>query len=364
MKIFNKEINWKFANFIEINKSSFDKFTSIIEVIIDNIGSIWIEEFLIRPWNKIIVNNGKNNLVDFEDFSISWDDIINFYIFAHLFKYDELTDTILKEVKDKVESSLSVSNWNWLIVTNIWWHDFRISAYLSKWVLNLSIRILTKKPLDLKDINFPKVALQKFIEDIDKDSFWNLFLISGPPWNWKSTTLISLITAVSNKFDFRIETLEDPSEYTYPEDVLIIQREYWIDFMDYTKAVENILTKKVDLIIVPEIRTKEMYSAVLKLLDSWFNVIWTIQSKSIEWCVSKFKTNWLDFIWADKLMLSNLKWFLEQRLYSEWNKKEIDYQLLVIPEQLRLSYDKLWDSTEFNWFYDFNNWSFRFKKTD
>jgi len=96
-----------------------------------------------------------------------------------------------------------------------------------------------------------------------------LVLAVGPSGAGKSTTLASMIDYRNNHDVSHIVTIEDPIEYVIEHKRSIVnQRELGSDTNSYHKALKNALRQSPDVIMVGEIRDREMVENVLEFSDT------------------------------------------------------------------------------------------------
>lgn len=136
--------------------------------------------------------------------------------------------------------------------------SFRVNIYRQR---NNPAIVIRRIPISIPtpdDLKLP-AALKTII-----DQKQGLILISGPTNSGKSTTLASLIDYRNQRHDGHIITLEDPIEYVYkPAKSIISQREIGIDTLSYEIALKNALRQTPDLIMIGEVRDKDiMYRAI------------------------------------------------------------------------------------------------------
>jgi twitching motility protein PilU len=96
-----------------------------------------------------------------------------------------------------------------------------------------------------------------------------LVLVVGPSGAGKSTTLASMIDYRNTNDISHIVTIEDPIEYVIEHKRSIVnQRELGVDTKSYQNALTNALRQSPDVIMVGEIRNREMMENVLEFSDT------------------------------------------------------------------------------------------------
>jgi len=108
-----------------------------------------------------------------------------------------------------------------------------------------------------------------------------LVLVVGPSGAGKSTTLASMIDYRNNNDVSHIITIEDPIEYVIEHKRSIVnQRELGIDTNSYHNALTNALRQSPDVIMVGEIRNREMIENVLEFADTGHLCLTTLHANN------------------------------------------------------------------------------------
>ncbi|MCI0505202.1 MAG: PilT/PilU family type 4a pilus ATPase [Gammaproteobacteria bacterium] len=108
-----------------------------------------------------------------------------------------------------------------------------------------------------------------------------LVLVVGPSGAGKSTTLASMINYRNHNDISHIITIEDPIEYIIEHKRSIVnQRELGVDTNSYHNALMNALRQSPDVIMVGEIRDREMMENVLEFSDTGHLCLATLHSNN------------------------------------------------------------------------------------
>jgi len=108
-----------------------------------------------------------------------------------------------------------------------------------------------------------------------------LVLVVGPSGAGKSTTLASMIDYRNQNDISHIITIEDPIEYVIEHKKSIVnQRELGVDTNSYHNALVNALRQSPDVIMVGEIRDREMMENVLEFSDTGHLCLATLHSNN------------------------------------------------------------------------------------
>lgn len=171
-------------------------------------------------------------------------------------------------------------------------------------------RIITEIP------NFEQLRLPKILEGLVLQKR-GLVLITGMTGSGKSTTLASMVDYRNRHQDGHIITIEDPIEYFHEHKKSVItQREVGVDTESYATAMKNSLRQRPDVILVGEIRDREVMEQALTIAETGHLCLATIHTnnsyQAIERIVNLFPE---DFHAQIRLNLSlNLQAIISQRL--------------------------------------------------
>ncbi|KKU11405.1 MAG: Pili biogenesis protein ATPase [Parcubacteria group bacterium GW2011_GWC2_45_7] len=152
---------------------------------------------------------------------------------------------------------------------------FRVNLYYTRKSLSASFRLISSNIQTLEELNIPNF-IRKYI-DIPQ----GLILLTGPTGEGKTTTLVSLINEINNKYSRHIITIEDPIEYIYPKSKSVVsQRELHEDTHSWNIALKSALREDPDVILVGEMRDFETIQLVLTAAETGHLVFSTLHSNS------------------------------------------------------------------------------------
>ena len=136
-------------------------------------------------------------------------------------------------------------------------------------------RILPNKIPELKTLGLPS-------EILDLSTYKSgLILITGKTGSGKTTTIASLIQALSEGARKHVVTLEDPIEYTFAHSKSIFnQREIGADTLDLDNAMKSILRQDADICLLGELRDKNSIETALRLSETGHLVFATLHTSS------------------------------------------------------------------------------------
>jgi len=188
---------------------------------------------------------------------------------------------------------------------------YRINVLRQRQNPALVIRRIVSKIPSFGDLRLPvlleKLALEKR----------GLILVTGMTGAGKSTTLASIINYRNHHDAGHIITIEDPIEYFHEHKKCVVtQREVGVDTDSYAIALKNSLRQRPDVILVGEIRDREVMEQAIMASETGHLCLSTLHTsnayQSIERIVNLFPEEYSSQI---RLSLStNLKAIVSQRL--------------------------------------------------
>ena len=188
---------------------------------------------------------------------------------------------------------------------------FRVNALRQRQSPALVIRRIISKIPSFSDLLLPKVLEGLALEKR------GLVLLTGMTGSGKSTTLASMIDFRNTMQEGHIITIEDPIEYFHDHKKSVItQREVGVDTESYAVALKNALRQRPDVILVGEIRDREVMEQALMASETGHLCLATIHTnnayQAIERIVNLFPEDYGQQI---RLSLSaNLKAIISQRV--------------------------------------------------
>lgn len=188
---------------------------------------------------------------------------------------------------------------------------FRVNVLRQRQFPALVIRRIVSKIPTFEELHLPPLMGQLAMERR------GLILVTGMTGSGKSTTLASMID-YRNTNDFgHIITIEDPIEYFHEhKKSLVTQREVGVDTESFAVALKNALRQRPDVILVGEIRDREVMEQALTAAETGHLCLATLHTnntyQSIERIVNMFPE---EFHGQIRLNLSmNLRGIISQRL--------------------------------------------------
>ena len=171
-------------------------------------------------------------------------------------------------------------------------------------------RIITTIP------NFSELRLPPILEKLAMEKR-GLVLLTGMTGSGKSTTLASMIDHRNSVEHGHIITIEDPIEYFHDHKKCVVtQREVGVDTDSFAVAMKNSLRQRPDVILVGEIRDREVMEQALTISETGHLCLATIHTnnsyQAIERIVNLFPEEFHNQIRMN--LSTNLKGIVSQRL--------------------------------------------------
>ncbi len=146
-----------------------------------------------------------------------------------------------------------------------------------------------------------------------------LILLTGMTGSGKSTTLASMIDYRNANSQGHIITIEDPIEYYHEhKSCVVTQREVGVDTENYAVALKNALRQRPDVILVGEIRDREVMEQALTASETGHLCLATIHTnnsyQAIERIVNLFNEDMHQQIRLN--LATNLRAIMSQRLVT------------------------------------------------
>lgn len=228
---------------------------------------------------------------------------------------------------------------------------FRVNVYKQRQVPGLVIRRIISKIPSLEELKLPSVLSNLAMERR------GLVLLTGMTGSGKSTTLASMLNHRNEREQGHILTIEDPIEYYHEHKMSVVtQREVGVDTESYSVALKNALRQRPDVILVGEIRDREVMEQALTIAETGHLCLATLHTnnayQAIERIVNFFPEEMHNQV---RLNLSmNLKAIVSQRLLPSLKGGLVPALEILVNQALvrdliqRGDYEKIPDTMEQN----------------
>lgn len=188
---------------------------------------------------------------------------------------------------------------------------FRINVMRQRQFPALVIRrIISEIP------SFEELRLPRILEKLSMEKR-GLILITGMTGSGKSTTLAAMVDSRNSQSEGHIITIEDPIEYFHNHKKSVIsQREVGVDTESYAVAMKNALRQRPDVILVGEIRDREVMEQALVTSETGHLCLATIHTNNAYQAIDRIVNLFPEELSAQiRMNLSmNLKAIISQRL--------------------------------------------------
>lgn len=188
---------------------------------------------------------------------------------------------------------------------------FRVNVLKQRQSPALVIRRIISEIPSFEDLSLPSI-----MEDLAMEKR-GLVLLTGITGSGKSTSLASMVDYRNTNVEGHIITIEDPIEYYHDHKrSLVTQREIGVDTETYGVAMKNSLRQRPDVILVGEIRDREVMEQALTITETGHLCLATIHTnnayQAIERIVNFFPEELTSQVRLNLAM--NLKAIISQRL--------------------------------------------------
>lgn len=188
---------------------------------------------------------------------------------------------------------------------------YRINVFRQRQLPGVVIRRIISKIPSFEELKLPPV-LEGFSMDVR-----GLVLLTGMTGSGKSTTLASMVNYRNERLPGHILTVEDPIEYYHEHKRSVItQREVGVDTESYDVALKNALRQRPDVILIGEIRDRNVMEHALTISETGHLCLATLHTnnayQAIERVVNFFPEELHNQVRLNLAM--NLKAVVAQRL--------------------------------------------------
>lgn len=244
---------------------------------------------------QILALSAKNDTIS--DIHLSWGEVIAFRVNGEIQRYEqagklttEMIEIILKQLMKgnpkTYEKFVGDKDMDFAYLSNDG-TAYRVNAYMKLGNIGIVMRKINDKAKTLEELMFQDMA-QTIREKILTMRKW-LFLVTGPTWSGKSTSMVSMLEYINQTRNENILTIEDPIEFIFqPNKSLFSQREIGHDTRGFINALKAAMREDPDVIFVGEIRDKETAEAALNLSETGHLVFSTLHTSSAAGTVNRY----------------------------------------------------------------------------
>ncbi|BCG63229.1 MAG: twitching motility protein PilU [Methyloprofundus sp.] len=214
-----------------------------------------------------------------------------------------MNDKQLKEFEESKECNFAISPAGLC--------RFRVNAYVQQGMQGLVMRTIAAEIP-----NFEQLGLPPILKDLIM-SKTGLIIMVGGTGSGKSTSMASMLDHRNENSYGHIITIEDPIEYVHQhKNCVIMQREVGVDTNGWEIALHNTLRQAPDVIVLGEIRDKEIMNFGLEFAQTGHLALATLHANNANQAIDRM----LGFFSTEtqaKLMQDislNLRAIISQRL--------------------------------------------------
>jgi twitching motility protein PilT len=162
---------------------------------------------------------------------------------------------------------------------------FRVNYLMSGHNMAACFRIIPNKIPDFEWASFPTDLANRLAHFRD-----GLVLVCGVTGSGKTTTLAMLVNFLIQEGGYRIITVEEPIEYTFPktENSVVTQREVGQDVLTFSDGLKYGLRQDPDVILVGEIRDRDTGQMALSAAETGHLVLASMHSRDAKGAISRF----------------------------------------------------------------------------
>ncbi|PCI59948.1 MAG: type IV pili twitching motility protein PilT [Gammaproteobacteria bacterium] len=188
--------------------------------------------------------------------------------------HNAMSEKQIKEFTDTKECNFAIS------IDDI--GRFRVSAFWQRDMAGMVIRRIVTDIPDTEELGLPSV-----LKDVVM-SKRGLVLFVGGTGTGKSTSMASLIGYRNKNSRGHILTIEDPVEYVHEHGKsMITQREVGLDTISFDAALKSSLRQAPDVILIGEIRSREIMEHALSFAETGHLCIATLHANNANQAIDR-----------------------------------------------------------------------------
>lgn len=195
-----------------------------------------------------------------------------------------MTDAQKKEFHDTNECQFAISD-------RAETARFRVSAMIQRNKAAMVLRKIETQIPTTEDLNLPPILKELAMKKR------GIILLVGATGTGKSTTLAAMIGHRNENSRGHIITIEDPIEYVHQhKGCIVTQREVGIDTLSFEEGLKNTLRQAPDVILIGEIRNREVMSYAIQYAETGHLVFATLHANNANQAIDRI----IHFFEADR----------------------------------------------------------------
>ncbi len=205
---------------------------------------------------------------------------------------------------------------------------FRVNLFRQRGEIAMVIRYIKTRVPTLDDLQMPYILREIIMRKR------GLVLMVGATGSGKSTTLAAMINYRNETSSGHIITIEDPIEFLHPfKRSVVNQREVGTDTKSFDNALKNAMREAPDVILIGEIREREMMEHALAYAETGHLCLATLHAnnanQALERILSFFPMEHRDRLFMGLSM--NMQAIVSQRLAIGLDQKRVASVEVLIP---------------------------------
>lgn len=165
--------------------------------------------------------------------------------------------------------------------------SYRVNAFMKLWKVAVVMRKINAEARALESLMYEDIATAVKTNILARKT--GLFLVTGPTWSGKSTSLVAMLEHLNHTVNGHMITIEDPIEFVFkPDKCLISQRELWWDTRSFLNALRSAMREDPNIVFVWEIRDAETAEAALNLAETGHIVFSTLHTSSASSTINRY----------------------------------------------------------------------------
>lgn len=211
--------------------------------------------------------------------------------------------------RDEFESTMELN-------TALHWRDtarFRVNLFRQQGHTAIIIRRIQMDIPTLEQLGLPQLYGDLVMAKR------GLILVAGPTGSGKTTSLAAMIGYRNTHGDGHVITVEDPIEFVHQHQRCIIsQRDVGLDTYSYGIALKNALRQRPDLVVIGEVRDREVMEQAIYFAETGHLCIATLHANNSSQAIER-ALNFFPEERHQQILLNlalNLRGILSQRLVN------------------------------------------------
>lgn len=168
---------------------------------------------------------------------------------------------------------------------------FRVSAFIQRDKAGMVLRKIETHIPTTDDLKLPPILNELAMKKR------GIILLVGATGTGKSTTLAAMMGYRNQNSRGHIITIEDPIEYVHEhKGCIVTQREVGIDTLSFEEGLKNTLRQAPDVILIGEIRNREVMSYAIQYAETGHLVFATLHANNANQAIDRI----IHFFEADR----------------------------------------------------------------